>query len=216
MTTALQLEPRPLQRGRPPKFTPERIQQICNLVERGKSRDEIAEIIGVTTGTLQVTCSKLGISLRRPTFDLGTGLLRRNQRYQRYESSHQSRVQQESSAFQCAKGPRPIPEQPPSRQAPAEAPPASGKLHDEDPVMFAIRMEYKGQERSTGLPLDEEMISQLAMEAEIRGMRIGELVAALILEIVKKDLFQLINGDAPSVREGAEGTPPSDSDDPPR
>jgi hypothetical protein len=76
MIAALQLEPRPLQRGRPPKSTPERIQQIRNLVERGKSRDEIAEIIGVTTGTLQVTCSKLGISLRRPTFDLGTGLLR--------------------------------------------------------------------------------------------------------------------------------------------
>ena len=66
--------------------------------------------------------------------------------------------------------------------------------------MFAIRMEYKGQERSTGLPLDEEMISQLAMEAEIRGMRIGELVAALILGIVKKDLFQLINDDACSRR----------------
>ena len=31
----------------------------------------------------------------------------------------------------------------------------------------------QGQERSTGLPLDEEMISQLAMEAEIRGMRLG-------------------------------------------
>ena len=48
------------------KFTPERIQQISNLVERGKSRDEIAAMIGVTTGTLQVTCSKMGISLRRP------------------------------------------------------------------------------------------------------------------------------------------------------
>ena len=212
MTTALQLEPRPLQRGTPPKFTPERIQQICNLVERGKSRDEIAEIIGMTTGTLQVTCSKLGISLRRPRFDLGTGLLPRKQRYQRYESSHQSRIQQDSSEFQCAKGPRPIPEQPPSRQAPAEAPPASGKLND--PAMFAIRMEYKGQERSTGLPLNEEMVSQLAMEAEIRGMRIGELVAALILEIVKKDLFHLINDDARSGLEGAQGSPPSAADDP--
>jgi hypothetical protein len=139
MIAALQLEPRPLQRGRPPKSTPERIQQIRNLVERGKSRDEIAEIIGVTTGTLQVTCSKLGISLRRPTFDLGTGLLRRKQRYQRYESSHQSRVQRDSSEFQCAKGPRPIPEQPPSRQASAEAPAASGKLNDEDRCRRPVR-----------------------------------------------------------------------------
>jgi hypothetical protein len=163
-------------------------------VERGKSRDEIAEIIGVTTGTLQVTCSKLGISLRRPTFGLGTGLLPRQQpRYPKHGSPHQS---SESSEFQCAKGPQSAPEQPPDRQARAEARPASGKLNDEDPAVFAIRMEYKGQGRSTGLPLSEEMISQLAMEAEIRGMRIGELVAALIRTIVKKDLFHLIRDEA--------------------
>ena len=30
-------------RGRQIKFTPERLQQIRNLVERGKSREEIAE-----------------------------------------------------------------------------------------------------------------------------------------------------------------------------
>lgn len=31
-----------------------------------QSREEIAGLIGVTVGSLQVTCSKLGISLRRP------------------------------------------------------------------------------------------------------------------------------------------------------
>jgi hypothetical protein len=36
------------------------------------------------------------------------------------------------------------------------------------------------------------------MEAEIRGMRIGELVGVLILEIVKKDLFQLVYDSTPS------------------
>jgi len=214
--SAAQLEPPSLRLGRPTRFTPERIQQICNLVERGKSRDEIAEIIGVTTGTLQVTCSKLGVSLRRPTFDLGTGLLPRQQpRYPNNGSPRQSSSQQESSKLQCAKGPQSAPEQSPSGHAQTEAPPASGKLHDEDPALFAIRMEYKGQERSTGLPLDEEMISQLAMEAEIRGMRIGELVAALILEIVKKDLFQLISDDeASSPPEAAKGSPSSGTEDP--
>src|SRR5262249_32743209 len=64
-------------RGRKIKFTPERIQQIRNLVERGKSREEIAELIGVTVGSLQVTCSRLGISLRRVVFNNGMGLLRR-------------------------------------------------------------------------------------------------------------------------------------------
>src|SRR5215510_6929060 len=58
------------------KFTPERIRQIVNLVERGKSREEIAELVGVTVGTLQVTCSRFGVSLRRPRFDTGTGVLR--------------------------------------------------------------------------------------------------------------------------------------------
>ena len=66
-------------RGRPVKFTPERIQQIKNLVERSKSREEIAELIGVTVDSLQVTCSRLGISLRRPTFNSGLVSLRRNE-----------------------------------------------------------------------------------------------------------------------------------------
>lgn len=53
-------------------------------------------------------------------------------------------------------------------------------------AVFSIRIKYRGQERSSDLPLGEEMISQLAREAEIRGMRIGELLAALLLEIVEK------------------------------
>jgi hypothetical protein len=64
-------------RSRPLKFTPERIQQIKNLVERGTGRDEIAALIGVTVGSLAVTCSRLGISLRRPKLNNGVSLLRR-------------------------------------------------------------------------------------------------------------------------------------------
>lgn len=47
-------------------FTPMVVQQIKNLVERGKSREEIAEILNTTPGSLSATCSKLGVSLRRP------------------------------------------------------------------------------------------------------------------------------------------------------
>ena len=50
---------------RPRKFTPERLEQIRNLVALGKNREEIAGLLSVTVGTLQVTCSKRGISLRR-------------------------------------------------------------------------------------------------------------------------------------------------------
>jgi hypothetical protein len=54
-------------RLRPTKFTPERIQQIKELIARGASCGEIAAVVGVTVGTLKVTCSRLGIiSLRRP------------------------------------------------------------------------------------------------------------------------------------------------------
>jgi DNA-binding CsgD family transcriptional regulator len=52
------------------KFTPERIQQIKDLVARGETCEQIAATIGVTVGTLKVTCSRLGISLRRPKVKL--------------------------------------------------------------------------------------------------------------------------------------------------
>ena len=58
--------PTPPSWGRQIRFTPERIQQIKNLVERGKRREEIAELIGTTVGSLQVTCSRLGISCGDP------------------------------------------------------------------------------------------------------------------------------------------------------
>jgi hypothetical protein len=58
---------------RPSKFTPERVKQIRDLVARGVSCEEIAALAGVTVGTLKVTCSRLGISLRKPRSR--TGLL---------------------------------------------------------------------------------------------------------------------------------------------
>jgi len=51
---------------RPSKFTPQAIEKIKEMVAQGLSREEIAELLDVTVGSLQVTCSKLGISLRRP------------------------------------------------------------------------------------------------------------------------------------------------------
>ena len=107
MTEAIQPELQPLNRGRPMKFTAERMQQVRNLVERGKSREEIAEIIGVTTGSLLVTCSKLGISLRRPTFNTGIGLLpRQRSRAHQSVSPTQARSQPENSRSESATWPR--------------------------------------------------------------------------------------------------------------
>jgi hypothetical protein len=47
------------------KFTPANIQKIKDWVAEGISREEIAKSLHVTLGSLQVTCSRLGISLRR-------------------------------------------------------------------------------------------------------------------------------------------------------
>jgi len=52
-------------RGRHVKFTPQVIKNIKDFLKEGISRDEIANRLGVTVGSLQVTCSRLGISLRR-------------------------------------------------------------------------------------------------------------------------------------------------------
>src|SRR6516225_4114006 len=64
MTTASH----PVRGRRAVKFTPQAIEKIKEFVAEGISRDEIANRLGVTVGSLQVTCSRLGISLRRTIF----------------------------------------------------------------------------------------------------------------------------------------------------
>jgi hypothetical protein len=62
-------------RGRQKKLTSERIQQIVELVRSGAGCEKIAAHVGVTVGTLKVSCSRLGISLRRPRPPTGNGRL---------------------------------------------------------------------------------------------------------------------------------------------
>ena len=50
----------------------------------------------------------------------------------------------------------------------------------------------KGEERTIELPLTHDMIRQLAFEAELRNMRIGELIGELMVGMLKKDLFQAV------------------------
>ena len=119
------------------KFTPERIEQIKNLVECGKRREEIAELIGVTVGSLQVTCSRLGISLRRPRL-------------------------------------KPVPT-PPSKPAKAA-----------DVPRFAIIVRNRGEEQTTELPLTQDMISQITVEAAFSGVPIRDLIVDLIMEMMRR------------------------------
>jgi hypothetical protein len=171
----------PLPRGRSTKFTPEKIRQVSNLVERGKSLEEIAELVGVTVGTLQVTCSRLGISLRRPRYDTGTGLLRPGRPGSSNGASTPNRIDVELN----------------SRNGTSSLNPISGdgqlpKMHEDSSASFAVRMRYKGGERTTEVPLTHDMIGQLAVEAELRNMRIGELVSEVIVAVTKSDLFQVV------------------------
>ena len=48
-----------------PKITEEMYAAITTLMAEGKTKPEIAAMYGVTPGTLQVMCSKRGISLRK-------------------------------------------------------------------------------------------------------------------------------------------------------
>jgi len=187
-----------LTRGRQIKFTPERIQQIKNLVERGKSREEIAELIGVTLGSLQVTCSRLGVSLRRPTFNTGTGLLRRGEPSPNGNgtATHCPGGGSNGVILQLTKEwPEQNSQSAPLEQAQTPTPhqERAKKMNEVGSASLAVRMRYKGEEQTTELPLTHDMIGQLALEAELRGnTRIGELIGELMVAILKKDLFQTV------------------------
>jgi len=65
-TAAVRENNAPLVKGRQPtKFTSDNIARIKDWVAQGVGREEIANRLEVTVNSLQVTCSKLGISLRK-------------------------------------------------------------------------------------------------------------------------------------------------------
>jgi len=191
MTQITELATPALTRGRQIKFTPERIQQIKNLVERGTCREEIAELIGVTVGSLQVTCSRLGISLRRPAFNKTIGVLRRDDaRFSRVSAPgssasagallHLTKEALERNSRPALVKPEAAPCQECRGTEPNEAAAAS----------FAVQMQYRGEERTTELPLTQDMIGRLAFEAAFRNVQIGELIGELIVGLLKEDLLQ--------------------------
>jgi hypothetical protein len=200
MTQNAELGTPALTRGRQIKFTPERIQQIKNLVERGKSREEIAELIGVTVGSLQVTCSRLGISLRRPTFNNGTISLRREEpRFNRVSTpgsrgSDSALLQLTIERLERHARPGPAEQAPRPCQAQDAAPwqEWAKRANEAGAASFAIRMQYRGEERTTELPLTQDVMGQLAFEAAFRNVTIGELIGELIAALLNKDLLQTV------------------------
>lgn len=150
-------------RGRPIIFTPERMEQIRNLVERGHSREEIAEIIGCTVGSLAVTCSRLGISLRRP---------------KNGASAFVPRLVPNGNGGYTA---RLLPvREPPKPPAPPTSSNGNGKPQPEQIITIALHIEYHGRTREFDIPLSREHLTRLMFEAEIRGINLAELLARIL------------------------------------
>jgi transposase len=62
--------------------------------------------------------------------------------------------------------------------------------HHIQEATLVLRMKYRGDERTSELPLTQDMIRQLAFEAQFRNMSIGELVGELLMAMMKRSLFQ--------------------------
>ena len=177
-------------RGRPIKFTRGRIQQITNLVERGKSPEEIAELIEVTINSLQVTCSRLGISLRRPKLDNGIRSLPRGKPVPSNGRTTPDLSCDVSVPLQPT-AERRQDSQPGPEQTQYTTPHQAGsKAKEVNFANLALTMRYKGEERTTELALTQLAIGQLALEAGLRDMSIGELVGELLTATIQKNLFQ--------------------------
>lgn len=141
--------------GRTVKFTPERMDQIQNLVEHGHNREEIAAIIGCTVGSLQVTCSRFGISLRRID-------PRRAPMTVDDDTSGNGKRRLEPSDFA------------PQKQT--------------QPGKFSLRAIYNNRTYDIPLPLDHDTFAMLAVCAELRGMRLGELIAHILAQGVAAEI----------------------------
>src|SRR6516162_4730237 len=154
----------PSVRGRRIKFTPQVIEKIKGFVAEGISRDEIANRVGVTVGSLQVTCSRLGISLRRIIFPSCSGRRTADVGLGSVGIAH-LREQNE------------VP-QPAARAAPV--------------AKFEMMMRCRGKEKATDIPLPSSAIDALALEATSRDSDIAGLIGQVLVAAITKDMIQEI------------------------
>jgi len=157
-------------RGRRVKFTPQVIEQIKGFVAVGTSREEIANRVGVTVGSLQVTCSRLGVSLRRVISANGSG-------------RHTVDVRGRTIPTPCSIGIADVREQKEVSQQAARATPLAN---------FAIMMRHNGKEKTTDIPLPSPAIEVLALEAMSRDLDIAGLVRQVLVAAINKDMIHKI------------------------
>jgi hypothetical protein len=162
----------PSVRGRRIKFTPQVIEKIKEFVAEGIRRDEIANRLGVTVGSLQVTCSRLGISLRRIIFPSCSG--RRT-----------ADVGLGSVGIAHVREQKGVP-QPAARAASV--------------AKFEMMMRCRGKEKATDIPLPSSAIEALALEATSRDLDIAGLIGQVLVAAITKDMIHKIlrDEDSPS------------------
>src|SRR5262249_10528318 len=151
-------------RGRRVKFTPQAIEKIKEFVAGGISRDEIANRLGVTVGSLQVTCSRLGISLRRTIFHSCSERRTADVRLGSVGIAHVREQNEVSQLEACA------------------APVAK----------FAITMRHRGKARTTDIPVPLPAIETLALEAMSRDLDIAGLIGQVLVAAINKDMIHKI------------------------
>ena len=59
---------------------------------------------------------------------------------------------------------------------------------------FALRMQYRARERIIELPLSQDLLGRLAIEAHFHNLSVGEMAAKVITDAVKRDLFEEVEG----------------------
>ena len=161
----------PSARGRRAKFTPQAIEKIKELVAQGVSREEVASFLGVTVGSLQVTCSRLGISLRRKILHSGP-------------TPHLRDPKGRAIPVQGSVGVAYTREQ---------------KTEEAGSAKIAITMRRRGKEVSTDVPLTSRDIGELALIAMLRDLSIAELVGQALGGAIKKDMIkEILRDDVPS------------------
>jgi hypothetical protein len=158
------------------KFTPQAVQKIKELVAQGVSRDEIANQLDVTLGSLQVTCSRLGISLRRNQNGLACYTLDGRGRTIPARGSIgivDLHVHKTGEVSQAA-------------------------AHDAPLAKCALTLSHQGKEQATNIPLTSRAIEGLALEATFQDLGITQLLGQMLVAAIKKDIIEEILRDPPS------------------
>jgi hypothetical protein len=167
------------------------------LVALGKSRDEIAGLLGVTVGTLQVTCSKLGISLRRrplsPKFNAQLNLASHEAPYRAGSISSPTKANSVRFTFEQVDE---LPQETQQNEAAAPLPHEIERQQVDGGANLALTIHFRarGLERAVPLPISSEVISALALEAQLRGMSLDQLVCEIIEGAMANGVSRVLDG----------------------